>query len=127
MAAQTPGTGSIHFEEVEALDGLTVIRGGGSARGVASGGGMGAARPPIGVIPVRGPGAPERLIFMTVRGVSAARRQSIGPKSRNARTPACAANDHASIVLNGSACCRRATMTSVTPVMVVSRQSKGIG
>src|SRR5262245_61168629 len=33
MATQTKGTGEIHPEQVEDLDGIAVLRGGGSARG----------------------------------------------------------------------------------------------
>ncbi len=94
--------------------------GGGIARGVASGSGAGTARPPIGLIPpARGPGAPARLMVITVVGGSTAPRRQSGPKMTIARRPACAATDQASIEPNGSDRCWRAMITSATSLIVL--------
>src|SRR5688572_12422048 len=112
-----------------ALVGTTSSRGLGAGKAGRGGSGVGSgiARPPIGVIPpARGPGAPDRLIVITVAGVSSAETpQSKGPKIRKASAPRCAAIDHTTIARNGSACSRRATMTSVTSV--ISNQPDGAG
>jgi hypothetical protein len=70
--------------------------------------------------PARGPGAPAKLIVITVRGVSsAAMRQSNGPNSKSTSAARCAASDQTIIVRNGSGSgsWSRATRTSVTSVI----------
>jgi hypothetical protein len=98
--------------------------------GVGTGTGFGAAsgisRPPIGVIPpARGPGAPARLIVITVVGVSSAVMPQLnGPKTINATMPTWAAIDQRSTEPSGSVSRCRATITSVTSLTVLRAASK---
>src|SRR5688572_16360844 len=93
--------------------------GGGIGLGIASGGGGATSLPPSIVAPVRGPTGPARLIVMTVRGASASTPQSNGPNSSPPTKTMWAITEPTSSVLKGSCRCRRATMTSVTSVIVL--------
>ena len=93
----------------------SVISGGFAAGGVSArrtfSGGACTVRPPMGVMPpARGPGAPPRLMVITVRGSSSTcPRQLAGMKPKNSTIPMCAPSDHATIFLSPSGSRLRAT------------------